>query len=39
MGVPPKARFIGENPNLEMDDVWGYPYDFGNAQVYTRFFS
>ena len=29
MGLP-QARwlvFVGDNPNLEMDDDWGYPYD------------
>ena len=25
-GTPIAGWFIKENPNLEMDDDWGYPY-------------
>ena len=43
-GVPkmrdPQKRwmvFVRENPYLEMDGDWGYPYDFGNHHIWCLF--
>ena len=34
MGVPNSWMvYFMDNPNLEMDDDWGYPYDLENRQV------
>ena len=29
--------FVRENPNLEMDGDWGYPYDLGHHHIWCLF--